>query len=222
LIPSLHSSSHHLVIFVYQDLFLGGVETGTITMIWAMAELAKNPKVMKKAQDEIRNYIGNKGRVSESDIGYLFYLKMVVKETLRLHPPATMLLARETMSHFKINGYDIYPQMLVQINAWAIGRDPKYWKNPEEFIPERFLNNSIDYKGQHFELLPFGAGRRGCPGIYMATTTIELALANLLYCFDWKLAYGMKEEDINMEEIADLAVTTSKKTALYLVPVKLF
>ncbi len=222
MIPSLHSSSHHLVIFVYQDLFLGGVETGTITMIWAMAELAKNPKVMKKAQDEIRNYIGNKGRVSESDIGYLFYLKMVVKETLRLHPPATMLLARETMSHFKINGYDIYPQMLVQINAWAIGRDPKYWKNPEEFIPERFLNNSIDYKGQHFELLPFGAGRRGCPGIYMATTTIELALANLLYCFDWKLAYGMKEEDINMEEIADLAVTTSKKTALYLVPVKLF
>ncbi|GMY26350.1 cytochrome P450 71B34-like [Fagus crenata] len=207
---------------VLLDLFLGGVETGTITMIWAMAELAKNPKVMKKTQDEIRNYIGNKGRVSESDIGYLFYLKMVVKETLRLHPPATMLLARETMSHFKINGYDIYPQMLVQINAWAIGRDPKYWKNPEEFIPERFLNNSIDYKGQHFELLPFGAGRRGCPGIYMATTTIELALANLLYCFDWKLAYGMKEEDINMEEIADLAVTTSKKTALYLVPVKLF
>uniref|UniRef100_A0A2N9HDZ0 Cytochrome P450 n=1 Tax=Fagus sylvatica TaxID=28930 RepID=A0A2N9HDZ0_FAGSY len=196
---------------VLLDLFLGGVETGTITMIWAMAELAKNPKVMKKAQDEIRNYIGNKGRVSESDIGYLFYLKMVVKETLRLHPPATMLLARETMSHFKINGYDIYPQMLVQINAWAIGRDPKYWKNPEEFIPERFLNNSIDYKGQHFELLPFGAGRRGCPGIYMATTTIELALANLLYCFDWKLAYGMKEEDINMEEIADLAVTTRHK-----------
>ena len=222
MIPSLHSSSHHLVIFVYQDLFLGGVETGTITMIWTMAELAKNPKVMKKAQDEIRNYIGNKGRVSESDIGYLFYLKMVVKETLRLHPPATMLLARETMSHFKINGYEIYPQILVQINAWAIGRDPKYWKNPEEFIPERFLDNSIDYKGQHFELLPFGAGRRGCPGIYMATTTIELALANLLYCFDWKLAYGMKEEGINMEEIADLAVTTSKKTALNLVPVKLF
>ena len=147
---------------------------------------------------------------------------MVVKETLRLHPPATMLLARETMSHFKTNGYEIYPQILVQINAWAIGRDPKYWKNPEEFIPERFLDNSIDYKGQHFELLPFGAGRRGCPGIYMATTTIELALANLLYCFDWKLAYGMKVEDINMEEIADLAVTTSKKTALNLVPVKLF
>jgi cytochrome P450 len=90
-------------------------------MIWAMVELAKNPKVMKKAQDEIRNYIGNKGRVNESDIGYLFYLKMVVKETLRLHPPTTTLLARETMSHFKINGYDIYPQMLVQTNAWAIG-----------------------------------------------------------------------------------------------------
>ena len=98
----------------------------------------------------------------------------------------------------------------------------KYWKNPEEFIPERFIDNSIDYKGQHFELLPFGTGRRGCPGIYMATTTIELALANLLYCFDWKLPYGMNEEDINMEELVGLSLTTNKKTPLNLVPVKLF
>ena len=84
------------------------------------------------------------------------------------------------------------------------------------------MDNSIDYKGQIFELLTFGYGRRGCPGIYMATTTIELALANLLYCFNWKLPDGMKEEDINMEEEAGLSITTSKKTALNLVPIKLF
>ena len=89
-----------------------------------MTELTKNPRVMKKAQDEVRNYVGNKGKVVESDIDHLLYLKLIVKETLRLHPPTTMLL-REIMSHFKINGYDIYPKMLVQVNAWAIGRDPK-------------------------------------------------------------------------------------------------
>uniref|UniRef100_A0A2N9HH89 Cytochrome P450 n=1 Tax=Fagus sylvatica TaxID=28930 RepID=A0A2N9HH89_FAGSY len=187
-----------------------------------LLSLPRTRRVMKKAQDEVRNYVGNKGKVIESDIDHLLYLKMIVKETFRLHPPATLLIPRETVSHFKINGYDIYPKMLVQVNAWAIGRDPKYWKNPEEFIPERFIDNSIDYKGQHFELLPFGAGRRGCPGIYMATTTIELALANLLYCFDWKLPYGMNEEDINMEEIVGLSLTTDKKTPLNLVPIKLF
>jgi cytochrome P450 len=187
-----------------------------------MTELAKNPRLMKKAQNEIRKFVGNKGKVTESDTNHLLYLKMIIKETLRLHPPVPLLIPRETMSHFKINGYDIYPKMLLQVNAWAIGRDPKYWKNPEEFMPERFIDNSVDYKGQHFELLPFGAGRRGCPGIYMATTTIELALANLLYFFDWKLPYGMKEEDINMEELVGLCLTTNKKTPLSLVPIKLF
>ncbi|XP_050276491.1 cytochrome P450 71B9-like [Quercus robur] len=212
----------HNIKAVIMNIFLGGVDTGAITMIWAMAELAKNPRLMKKAQDEVRNFIGNKGKVTESDIDHLHYLKMIVKETFRLHPPATLLLPRETMSHFKINGYDIYPKMLVQVNVWAIGRDPKYWENPEEFIPERFMDNSIDYKGQNFELLTFGSGRRGCPGIYMATTIVELALANLLYCFNWKLPDGIKEEDINMEEKAGLSLTTNKKTALNLVPIKLF
>ncbi|XP_050276493.1 cytochrome P450 71B34-like [Quercus robur] len=212
----------HNIKAVIMNIFLGGVDTSAITMIWAMAELAKNPRLMKKAQDEVRNFIGNKGKVTESDIDHLHYLKMIVKETFRLHPPATLLVPRETMSHFKINGYDIYPKMLVQVNVWAIGRDPKYWENPEEFIPERFMDNSIDYKGQNFELLTFGSGRRGCPGIYMATTIVELALANLLYCFNWKLPDGIKEEDINMEEKAGLSLTTNKKTALNLVPIKLF
>lgn len=184
-----------------------------------MAELARNPRVMKKAQDEIRNCVGNKGKVSESEIDHLPYLKKVVKETLRLHPPNTLLIPRETMSQFSINGYNIYPKTRIQVNVWAIGRDPNIWENPEEFYPERFTDkNPIDFKGQHFELLPFGAGRRGCPGILMGTATVELALANLLYCFDWKLSNGMKEEDMNMEEVAGL--TVYKKVALELVPIK--
>ena len=103
---------------------------------------------------------------------------MIVKETLRLHPPAPLLVPRETISHFKIEGYDFYPKTIVQVNIWAIGRDPTCWKDPEEFLPERFAKSSIDYKGQHFELLPFGAGRRICPRLNMGVKNVELALAN--------------------------------------------
>ena len=173
-------------------------------MLWAMTELAKRPELMKKAQDEVRTCIGNKGKVTESEIDWLQYLKLIVKEILRLHPPTPLLLPRETISHFKIDDYDILPKTLIQVNAWAILRDPRYWKDPEEFIPERFLDSSIDLKGQNFEVLLFGSGRRACPAIYMGTTMVELGLANLLYCFDWKLPNGMKEEDINMEETTGL------------------
>lgn len=182
-----------------------------------MAELIRNPRVMKKAQDEIRSCIMNKGKVAESDINQLEFLRVVVKETLRLHPPGPLLIPRETMSHFKLKGYDIEPKTRMQVNVWGIGRDPKIWKDPEVFWPERFIDSSVDFKGQHFEFLPFGAGRRGCPAIYMGTTMVELVLANLLYCFDWKLPNGMKEEDIDMEEAA--GQTVYKKLALSLVPI---
>ncbi|KAJ7945465.1 Cytochrome P450 [Quillaja saponaria] len=203
---------------ILMNIFLGGVDTTAITVVWAMAELIRNPRAMKKSQEEIRNCVGNKEEVDEGDIEQLKYLKMVVKETLRLHPPAPLLIPRETMSHFKINGYDIYPKTQVYVNAWAIQRDPDIWTSPEEFVPERFEDESIDFNGQNYELLPFGSGRRGCPGMYLGHSTVELALANLLYCFDWKLPDGLKEEDVNMEEVAGL--TLYKKLPLNLVPVK--
>ncbi|XP_022151851.1 cytochrome P450 71B34-like [Momordica charantia] len=197
------------------DIFLAGVETGAGIIVWAMAELVRNPRVMKKLQHEIRSSI--KGdQVKESELEKLEYLKMVVKEVLRLHPPATLLLPRETMSHFELNGYDIDPKAHLHVNVWAIGRDPEWWINPEEFSPERFIGSNVDYRGQNFELLPFGAGRRICPGMNMGTLTVELALANMLLCFDWKLAQGMKEEDVDMEE--DAGLTTAKKSLLKLVP----
>nr|AYM55618.1 cytochrome p450 [Croton stellatopilosus]AYM55620.1 cytochrome p450 [Croton stellatopilosus] len=205
---------------VLLNIFAAGVDTSAITVNWAMAELCRNPRVMKKVQEEIRNVVGKKGRVTETDLDQLQYLKMVVKETFRLHPAVPLLIPRETMSHFKINGYDINPKILIQINAWAIGRDSKYWKDPEQFFPERFADSSIDFKGQSFELLPFGAGRRICPGIHMGTVTVELTLANLLYCFDWKLPNGMVKENLNMEEQAGISITVSKKTPLNLLPVK--
>ena len=202
---------------INQDIFLAGVETTAITLTWAMAELVKNPRVMKKAQDEVRNCSKEGKLLDESDIQKLDYLKMVLKETVRLHPAITLLLPRETMSQFKLDGYEVCPKTLLQVNVWAIGRDPIYWDNPEEFFPERFADSSIDYKGQHYEFLPFGAGRRGCPGMSMAIAMIELTLANLLCCFDWKLPDGMKETDIDMEE--EFGLTIHKKIPLQLVPI---
>ncbi|KAF8100905.1 hypothetical protein N665_0214s0064 [Sinapis alba] len=202
---------------VITDLFLAGVDTTAIIMIWAMAELVRNPRVMKKVQDEIRTSIRIKPeeRISEEDLDKVQYLKLVVKETLRLHPAAPLLLPRETMSPIKIQGYNIPPKRLIIVNAWAIGQDPKHWENPEEFIPERFMDCPVDYKGQSFEMLPFGSGRRMCPGMAFGTATVELGLLKLLYFFDWKLPDESKGMD--MEETGD--VTVVKKTPLELLPV---
>jgi len=192
-------------------LFLAGASTSGFTMIWAMTELIRNPRVMKKVQDEIRTTLGDKKeRITEQDLTKLHYFKLMVKETLRLHQPAPVLLPRETLSHVKIQGYDIPAKTQILINAYAIARDPKHWKNPDEFNPERFEDSSIDYKGLNFEFIPFGSGRRICPGIAMGIAIVELGLLNLLYFFDW----GLPEKEEGDEEII-----TGNEVALDLVQV---
>ncbi|KAF3594089.1 hypothetical protein DY000_02027716 [Brassica cretica] len=169
---------------VITDIFLAGVDTGAVTMIWAMTELAKNPRVMRKAQEEIRNTIGlKKESITEEDIDKVDYLKLIIKETFRLHPALPLLLPRETMSHVKINGYDIPPKTQILLNVWTIGRDPGRWTDPEAFIPERFANTCVDFKGQSFELLPFGSGRRMCPGMPMAVASLELGTVEFALLF---------------------------------------
>ncbi|KAA8544291.1 hypothetical protein F0562_022303 [Nyssa sinensis] len=128
----------------------------------------------------------------------LKYLKSVIRETMRLHPPVPLLLPRESSEKCEINGYEIPAKTTVIVNAWAIGRDPKYWTEAERFQPERFLNSLIDFKGTDFEYIPFGAGRRICPGILFALPNIELPLAQLLYHFNWKLPSGLKQEELDM------------------------
>ncbi|KAL8109381.1 cytochrome P450 71B34-like [Apium graveolens] len=203
---------------VFMDLFLASIDTSSGTTVWAMSELAKNPRVMRKVQVEIRNVVGNKAQVDEKEIEKLKYLKMVVKETLRLHPPVPLLLPRETMQYCKIGGYNVYPKTRIFINAWAMGRDTSIWSKPDEFYPERFEDCEIDFKGQHYELIPFGAGRRMCPAMTMGLASVESMLANLLHCFDWQLPNGMKSDDINMEE--EFGLTVNKKFPLQLVPIK--
>ncbi|XP_010481068.2 PREDICTED: cytochrome P450 71B28-like isoform X2 [Camelina sativa] len=170
------------------DIFLAGVGASAATAVSAMTELIRNPKVMKKVQDEIRTTLGDKKeRITEEDLNQLHYFKLMVREVFRLHPSAPLLLPRETLSHVKIQGYDIPAKTQIIINAYAIARDPKLWENPDEFNPDRFLDSSIDYKGLNFELIPFGSGRRICPGMTMGIMLVELALLNLLYFFDWGL-----------------------------------
>ncbi|KAL6636514.1 hypothetical protein ACP70R_024086 [Stipagrostis hirtigluma subsp. patula] len=198
------------------DTFLGGIDTSSVTMLWAMSELIRKPPVLRKVQDEIRAVVGGKGRVEPDDVPKLRYLKMVVKETLRLHPPATLLLPRETMRDVKIGRYDVPARTRILVNAWAIGRDPASWATAEEFNPDRFEEKEVDYNGAHFELVPFGAGRRICPGLAMGETNVQFTLANLLCCFDWALPEGMAAEDVSMEEAGGL--TFHRKTPLVLVP----
>ncbi|XP_047306334.1 premnaspirodiene oxygenase-like [Impatiens glandulifera] len=187
---------------VLQDIFIAGTETSSSTVEWAMTELMRNPRVMMKTQVEVRKLMKGKSKINESNIEELSYLKAVIKETLRLHPPIPLLLPREARENVKIFGYDIPKKTRVIVNSWAIMRDPDHWKDPEEFKPERFESNESygDMKGTDFRYIPFGAGRRMCPGLTFGNASVELPLAALLYHFDWSLADGFKPEDINMEE----------------------
>lgn len=156
------------------DMFVAGTDTTSATLEWTMTELARHPRIMKKTQDEVRRIVGNKGKVEEDDLPQLHYLKAVIKETLRLHPPVPLLVPRESMEKCILDNYEIPAKTRILINTYAIGRDPETWDKPLEYNPERFVGTEIDIKGQDFELLPFGGGRRGCPGYTFALATIEL------------------------------------------------
>ena len=204
-------------IITIQDIFGAGGETAATAINWAMAEMIRDPRVLKKAQAEVRAVYNMKGMVDEIFIDELQYLKLVVKETLRLHPPVPLLVPRVCGESCGIGGYHIPVKSMVIVNAWAIGRDPNYWTQPERFYPERFIDSSIEYKGTNFEYIPFGAGRRLCPGITFGLKNVELALAFLLFHFDWKLPNGMKNEDLDMTQ--QFGVTVRRKADLFLIPI---
>ncbi|KAL9431603.1 hypothetical protein AB3S75_026739 [Citrus x aurantiifolia] len=200
---------------VLMNIFVAGTDTSAATLVWTMTYLMKHPRVMKKVQEEIRSLVGgNKSFVDEDDVQELHYLKAVVKETMRLQPPAPLLVPRETTEKCIIDGYEIPAKTLVYVNAWAIGRDPEAWENPEEFNPERFIDRSVDFIGQNFEFIPFGAGRRICPGMHLGIASVDLALANLLYKFDWEMPPGMKKQDLDFDSLS--GITVHKKNFLVL------
>ncbi|GLT61431.1 hypothetical protein SLA2020_341360 [Shorea laevis] len=195
-----------------QDLMAGGTETSTTTVEWAISELLKNPELFEKATEELDRVIGKDRWVEEKDIINLPYIISIAKETMRLHPVVPMLVPRLSREDCQIAGYDIPKGTRILLNVWRIGRDPSVWNKPEEFWPERFIGKAIDVKGHDYELLPFGSGRRMCPGYALGIKLIQLSLANLLHGFSWKLPPTMTKDDLNMEEIFGLS--TPKKVPL--------
>ncbi|KAI3464156.1 hypothetical protein Pfo_020819 [Paulownia fortunei] len=197
------------------DMFAAGTDTTFIALDWGMTELATNPRILERVQSEVRSVVGGRKFVSESDLPHLHYMKAVIKEIYRLHPPAPVLVPRESMEEITIGGFTIPEKTRVFINAWAIGRDPESWTNPDIFQPERFMDSDIDFKGQDFELIPFGAGRRSCPAITFGSATVELGLAQLLHSFDWELPPGIQARDLDMTEV--FGITMHRKSPLIVV-----
>jgi tryptamine 5-hydroxylase len=205
-----------------QDIFVAGSDTSFAALEWVMTELLRHPRVLKKAQDEIRRVIGDKGSVEESDVGDLHYLRAIIKETFRLHPVIPLLVTRESVAPCTLGGYHIPAGTRVFINTFAMGRDPEIWDRPLDFSPERFESNNNGggatadvVMDPDYKLLPFGGGRRGCPGYMFALATLQLSLASMLYHFDWALPSGMRADDVNLDEIFGLA--TRKKEPLFVV-----
>ncbi|RCV44717.1 hypothetical protein SETIT_9G396900v2 [Setaria italica] len=189
------------------DLIGGGTDTSSVTVEWAMSEILRSPEVLAKASEELERVIGRDRLVAEQDIPNLPYMEAIVKETMRLHPVAPLMSPRLSREDVSMGRYDIPAGTRVLINVWAIGRDPAVWEAPMEFRPERFVGSGVDVKGQDFELLPFGSGRRMCPGIGLGLRMVHMILANLLHAFAWRLPGGAAAaEELSMEETFSLTV----------------
>ncbi|MBA0763854.1 hypothetical protein Gotri_013254, partial [Gossypium trilobum] len=182
----------HLIL----DLVVGAIETTTSTLEWAMAELLQNPKVLQEARGELKQIIGEGNLVEESNITCLPYLQAIVKETMRLHPSFPLLLPRKAEADIEIHSFVIPKGTQLLINAWAIGRDPKFWEEPDLFRPERFIRSEMDVNGKDFGLIPFGGGRRICPGLPLAMRMLHLILGGLIHSFDWKLENNITPESL--------------------------
>ncbi|KAI5079442.1 hypothetical protein GOP47_0004921 [Adiantum capillus-veneris] len=173
---------------VFMNIFGGGIDTAALTIEWALGELLANPAKMMKLQLELGQVVGMARLVEESDLSSLPYLQAVVKETMRLHPVVPLLVPHAASKACEVMGYQIPADTVAYINVWGIGRDPDTWESPLEFCPERFLGKEIDVNGKHFELLPFGSGRRGCPGWMLGLVMVQIAVASLVQAFEWRIA----------------------------------
>ncbi|XP_057990302.1 iridoid oxidase-like [Hevea brasiliensis] len=206
---------HYLFLMAFNRPFAGSETTSAATE-WAMAELLRKPEAMRKVKEELNEVVGENRNVEESDIEKLPYLQAVVKEALRLHPSVPLLVPKNTMQDTNFMGYHIAKDTQVFVNAWAIGRDPDSWEDPLTFKPERFLGSNIDYKGQNFELIPFGSGRRICIGMLLAQRVLLLSLASLIHCFDWELDKDSTPEILDMRE--KIGMSVKKLVPLNVIP----
>lgn len=176
-----------------QVLIAGGSDSIAVTIEWAMALLLNHPDELNKVREEIDIHVGQGRLIEESDLSKLGYLQNVISETLRLFPAGPLLLPHLASSHCQVQGYDIPSGTMLLFNAWAIHRDPRAWDDPDIFKPERFRSGEI----YNYKYLPFGLGRRACPGTGMANRVMGLTLGSLIQCYEWK---RVDEKEIDLVE----------------------
>ncbi|KAK1416293.1 hypothetical protein QVD17_32082 [Tagetes erecta] len=199
------------------DLVAGAIDSSKTSIEWVLSVLIKHPRVMKELKQELNTVVGDKLIVEETDLAKLSYFHMVVKEASRLYPTAPLLIPHQARDDIKINGYNIPKKTRVLVNYWAFGRDPNVWSdNWDEFLPERFLDNEIDFRGHDFKLLHFGIGRRGCPGMNLGLLNIGLVVCNMVHRFDWELPNGMSPSELDMNE--KFGLTASRAKPLLAIP----
>ncbi|CAM6020150.1 unnamed protein product, partial [Sphagnum balticum] len=200
---------------VVSDILVAGTDTIITTVEWGLVQLLKHPGIIKKAQDELNEVVGHERVVDERDIPQLKYFQAVVKETLRLHPAGPLLLPHESREACEVGGYHVPTKTRIFVNVWAVHRHPSAYENPLDFNPERFLGSALDTKGMDFQLLPFGSGRRICPGMNFGLLMVQIILAKLLHTFTWMLPGEESPEDIDMGEV--FGVTIPKAIPLQVV-----
>ena len=184
-----------------------GTDTVAVLMEWVLARLVLHPDVQARVHGELDRVVGRDRAVTESDSASLVYLHAVIKEVLRLHPPGPLLSwARLATSDVRVDGHLVPAGTTAMVNMWAITHDPDVWAEPAEFRPERFVGSGVDVRGQDLELLPFGSGRRMCPGYTLGLKMVQVTLANLLHAFAWRLPDGVAAEELSMEETFGLTV----------------
>jgi len=195
------------------DMVLGGTDTSSNTVEFAMAEVINKPEVMKKAQQELDLVVGRDNILEESHIAKLPYLYTIMKETLRLHPTVPLLVPHCPSKNVTIGGYHVPKGCRVFINVWAIHKDPAIWANPLEFNPDRFSNGQYDYSGNDFRYFPFVSGRRICAGIAMAERMFMYSFATLLHSFEWTLPEG-----VNVDRSEKFGIVLKLKNPLIAIP----
>lgn len=181
-------------------LLVAGIETSATSLEWAVANLLNQPEVLKKAKEELDTQVGQNELIDESDLPKLHYLHDIISENLRLYPVAPLLLPHMSSADSTVGGYQVPARTMLFINAWAIHRDPTLWDEPTSFKPERFENGRVD---QAYKLMPFGLGRRACPGDGLAKRVMALTLGSLIQCFEWK---RVSEKEIDMAEFTTITI----------------